>query len=248
MTALIIESGKAQLHKFLIMCASIELSHAWEFVFDVIGFDCAVARRDVVINVLLYNGVVHLSQLYAATDARCWEQADRLLPAEIKFLDGMIMGVRTALNPRYVTNIGINNIRVLLVRGLRQGGSDAAWPRRAPLIDPGHTAAWMGEVSSLLRLNDIMKVAHFATAPCVEEWCSTDLLRKQEANIMEKLRQGMCKVSSSYNATYVLPFCEAYKARGVKRPLEKVLTFLFCNLCTGSFGRTNAKRQVLLGD
>ena len=97
-------SGRA-LGTSSIMCAAIELSHAWEFVFDVIGFDRAAVRSDVVINVLLYNGVVHLSQLCAAADAQYWEQADRLSPAEIKFLDEMIKDVRTNLNSKYVTAV-----------------------------------------------------------------------------------------------------------------------------------------------
>ena len=47
------------------------------------------------INVLLYNGVVHLRQLCNAADARAWEHAD-LRPGEVAFVNELVGGVQEA--------------------------------------------------------------------------------------------------------------------------------------------------------
>ena len=70
------------------------------------------------------------------------------------------------------------------------------WRRSLPFLDPGIIAVWMGEMSDLLNANDIVKVRHFATAPCIAEWCNTEALSEKELQILEYMRKGMSEVGS----------------------------------------------------
>ena len=71
-----------------------------------------------------------------------------------------------------------------------------AWRRFLPFLDPGIIVGWMGEMSELLNANDIVKVRHFATAPCIEEWCDTEALCEKELQVLEYMRKGMSEVGS----------------------------------------------------
>ena len=85
-----------ELRQASVNMSRILLSDAWEFVFEVFGFESTAERRGVVIKVLQDDGVVHLRQLVTVADARRWEQDDRLLSEEVAFLNNVAETMRVA--------------------------------------------------------------------------------------------------------------------------------------------------------
>ena len=74
----------------------ILLSDAWEFAFEVFGFDSTAERRGVVIQSLQDDGIVHLRQMVTVADTRSWEENAKLLPEEVVFLKYVAEIVRVA--------------------------------------------------------------------------------------------------------------------------------------------------------
>ena len=81
---------------------SIEISHVWDCLLELFDFPGCAQRRGVVCNVLLFNNFIRMEQLRGASDAGTWQDAQRLLPEEITFLNRLSVTVNEVHSGRYV--------------------------------------------------------------------------------------------------------------------------------------------------